>query len=528
MPALPNRTVRLLIVLLATLAALAVLVGSAVLSYRHARADAIARLVERVDVWREAAGNLISQAETKLQVLGQSAHAAASLEMAEELRALVSSGPLYRSAVLVQNGEVICNYSGPLVAPIAAAPEMLQLGAVNRVNLVRLASADSARDQFGINFNTGGNRSFSIVVASPGFAELMRYGDRKADHIVFLTDEEGVILERSVNASQGGATPGGEVREGFWESGGHIGFTRQLDGHPYFVSAMLPQQALMTLWSQHLPLYGALALVLVVCFFTTAWVVSTHTRSLEAELREAARLDQIVAHYQPILHLASGRCAGVEVLMRWQHPERGLVPPMAFIPEAERTGVITQLTERLMVRAMNELETILRERAEFHAAINVPVQTLTNPAFPAHVDRLIGRRFRYAQISFELTESTSLTEKALDQLRAMKDLGIRLAVDDFGTGYSNLRYLSVFPFDFLKIDKAFVDGISHEGGSSGFVDQIVAIGRSCGLQLIAEGIEHGQQAEYLKSLGVEFGQGFLFAAPMPIEELRKWLAEEQA
>lgn len=528
MPALPNRMVRLLIVSLATLAALAVLVASAVLSYRHAHAAAIAQLVERVDVWSEAVGHLISQAESELRAVGQSSHESASPEMAKKLRALVASGPLYRSAVAVQNGEVVCTDSGPLPAPVAAGREMLQLGAANRVNLVRLASMDSGRDQFVINFNAGENRSFSIVVASTGIAELMRYGDRKSEHVVFLTDADGLILERSANAFGGGAKPGGDVREGFRESDGHIAFTRQVAGHPYFVIAMLPQQALMTLWSQHLPIYGALAFVLVVCFFTTAWVVSTHTHSLEAELREAARLDQVVAHYQPILHLATGRCVGVEVLMRWQHPERGLVPPLAFIPEAERTGVITQLTECLMVRAMNELETLLRERAEFHAAINVPVQTLTNPAFPAHVDRLIGHRFRYAQISLELTESTSLTEKALDQLRVMKDLGVRLAVDDFGTGYSNLRYLSVFPFDFLKIDKAFVDGISREGESSGLVDQIVAIGHSCGLELIAEGIEHAQQAEYLKSLGVEFGQGFLFAAPMPIDELQRWLADEHA
>jgi sensor c-di-GMP phosphodiesterase-like protein len=255
-----------------------------------------------------------------------------------------------------------------------------------------------------------------------------------------------------------------------------------------------------------------------------AWVANAQTLSLESELREAARLKQIIAHYQPMLNLETGKCVGVEVLMRWQHPKRGLVPPLAFIPEAERTGVITELTECMMVRALEELVPVFKDFPHFHAAINIPVQTLTNPSFPAHVDRLIKGRFSYDNISFELTESTSLTDSALGQLRVMKDLGIRLAVDDFGTGYSNLRVLSLFPFDFLKVDKAFVDGITNESKSSGLVDQIVSIGRACGMEMIAEGIEHPGQVEYLRNLGVEFGQGFFFAKPMPIHELVEWLS----
>ncbi|TSA33181.1 MAG: EAL domain-containing protein, partial [Verrucomicrobiaceae bacterium] len=241
---------------------------------------------------------------------------------------------------------------------------------------------------------------------------------------------------------------------------------------------------------------------------------------------EAARLKQIIAHYQPILNLQTGHCVGMEVLMRWKHPVRGLIPPLAFIPEAERTGLITQLTECMMVRALDELSPVFAAYPHLHAAINIPVQTLINPSFPAHVDRLIKGRYSYENISFELTESTSLTDAALVQLRVMKDLGIRLAVDDFGTGYSNLRYLSLFPFDFLKVDKAFVDGISAEGKSSGLVDQIVSIGRACGMEMIAEGIEKTTQADYLRGIGVEYGQGYLFAAPMTIGDLRFWLSQK--
>ena len=336
--------------------------------------------------------------------------------------------------------------------------------------------------------------------------------------------QDGVVLDRSVNSELKADPPAKVPLPGLSETDEDLVYSRVVPGYNYVVVALFPKRALWSLWGRSLPLYGGLALVLAHCFFMAAWVANAQTLSLESELREAARLRQVIAHYQPILNLQTGKCVGLEVLMRWQHPKRGLVPPLSFIPEAERTGVITELTECMMVRAFEELVPVFKGFPHLHAAINIPVQTLTNPSFPAHVDRLIKGRFSYKNISFELTESTSLTDAALGQLRVMKDLGIRLAVDDFGTGYSNLRYLSLFPFDFLKVDKAFVDGISNESKSSGLVDQIVSIGRACGLELIAEGIEHPVQVDYLRNLGVEFGQGFLFAKPMALQELAEWLA----
>ena len=522
-PALHNRTLRLLIISVSTAGALATIIGSATLSYRQAREEALLALEGKTETWAEAAGSLIQRSRAGLGALDLATKGTSSPATAEALRRFVGASPLYRSALLIDSGQITCTYVNVVYPSIPASPEYLELGLPGAIKLVRVPSNGRALDELVINYNAGANHSYSLIIASPGLGELMRYGDRKSDIMVYLTSAEGSVFERSVNAVSHFQMPRDRLEPGRAETPFALTFTRAIPGYPYFVTAVLPKDALLKIWARNIPLYGALAVALAACFLVAAWVASAQTRSLESELREAARLNQVVAHYQPILNLQTGHCAGVEVLMRWSHPERGLIPPLSFIPEAERTGVITQLTECLMVKAMRELEPLLNERPDFHAAINIPVQTLTNPAFPAHVDRLIQRRFNYKQICFELTESTSLNDAALVQLAAMKDLGVRLAVDDFGTGYSNLRYLSVFPFDFLKIDKAFVDGISPDSKGTGFVDQIVSIGRACGLGLIAEGIEHGEQAEYLKKLGVEFGQGFFFAAPMPISALEAWL-----
>jgi sensor c-di-GMP phosphodiesterase-like protein len=523
-PALPNRTARLLIITLATLAAFASILGSAILSYRQARAAAILTLEEKTDLWTDAISTLLSRTRSLLENVERNTRGLPEPATVEALRRMVSESTLYRSAAVIRDDLVICTDLEVPSQPVPGAPELLEKGRTGDLKLVHIPTGQESRLQFAINYFPGGNHSYSILIASPGIAEILGYSDRKADYMIFFSDWEGKLFDKSVDASPVLAPVPASLQPGRSETAHTITYTRAVQGYPHFVTGVLQKDALLALWTRHLPLYGVLALALAACFLVAASMANAQTRTLESELREAARLDQIVAHYQPILDLAAGGCSGVEVLMRWRHPERGLIPPLAFPPEAERTGVITLLTECLMIRAMNELDPILKSRPGFNAAINIPVQTLTNPAFPAHVDRLIRRRFNYSQLCFEITESTSLDESAVAQLAAMRELGIRLAVDDFGTGYSNLRYLSMFPFDFLKIDKAFVDGISQDGQSTGLVDQIVAIGRACELKLIAEGIEHAQQAEYLKTLGVEFGQGFLYAAPMTIAELRAWLA----
>ncbi len=524
LPVLQNRTFRLLILVVAILGALAAVGGSAALSYRQTRSEAIDAMEEKTGIWADAITTVLDASRSKLQGLDEATRGEISLRTAAILRRLVLESTIFREAWLVSDGQIVCSDVGLLEEPMPVDPELGQLGEAGEIKLLPRPGTGDRADAIFISYNPGKNYFFGLSMPTQTIGELMRYGDRKSDQAVFLMRSDGVVLDRSVNADQIVPPPRQTPPVGLSVTEDGLLFARSVPGYHYVIVSVLPTRGLWRLWGKNLPLYGGLAVILALCIFMAAWMVNTQTLSLESELREAIRLRQIVAHYQPILELQTGKCVAVEVLMRWQHPGRGLVPPLAFIPEAERTGVITELTECMMVRALDELAPVFRDFPHLHAAINIPVQTLTNPSFPAHVDRLIKGRFSYKNISFELTESTSLNDSAIGQLRAMKDLGIRLAVDDFGTGYSNLRYLSVFPFDFLKVDKAFVEGISNEEKSSGLVDQIVSIGRACGLQLIAEGIENTVQEDYLRRLGVEFGQGYLFAAPMTIQNLKDWLS----
>lgn len=509
----------------AILGALTAIGGSASLSYRQARWAAIESMKEKTALWADAISRLVNGARSKLQILDQSTQGEVSSQTAALLRRLVLESTMFREAWMVKDGRLACSDIGVLESPPSMDPSLCQLGPIGEVRVLRQVSHGDRAASIIINYNTGKDYFLALSIPTQSVGEIMRYGDRNDNQAVFFMRQDGVVLDQSVNAELKASPPAKVPPPGLSETEGELIYSRVVPGYNYMAVAVFPKRALWSLWIQSLPFYGGLAIVLALCFFLAAWVTNAQTLSLESELREAARLRQVIAHYQPILNLKTGKCAGMEVLMRWQHPQRGLVPPLAFIPEAERTGVITELTECMMVRALEELVPVFKAFPHLHAAINIPVQTLTNPSFPAHVDRLIKGRFSYKNISFELTESTSLTDSALGQLRVMKDLGIRLAVDDFGTGYSNLRYLSLFPFDFLKVDKAFVDGITNESKSSGLVDQIVSIGRACGMELIAEGIEHSVQADYLRNLGVEFGQGFFFAKPMPIHELIEWVSK---
>ena len=509
----------------AVLGALAAIGGSASFSYRQTRRAAVESMEQTTGLWVEAIGRIANGAQTKLQALDQATHGEVSAQTAATMRRLVLGSSVIREAWMVKAKKIVCSDIGVAEKPAQIADELCELGPVGKIKLLHRPGDDDQEDAIIVSYNPGKDYFLEVSIPAQAINELMHYADRNDDHAIFVMRENGVVLNQSADPEQMPTPPPKPPPPGLSETEGDLVYSRYDPVNNFTVVEILPKSTLWSLWAQSMPLYGGLACALALCIFAAAWMTNAQTLSLESELREAARLRQIIAHYQPILNLQTGKCAGLEVLMRWQHPKRGLVPPLAFIPEAERTGVITELTECMMVRALEELAPVFHDYPHLHAAINIPVQTLTNPSFPAHVDRLIKGRIGYQNISFELTESTSLNDSALAQLRVMKDLGIRLAVDDFGTGYSNLRYLSLFPFDFLKVDKAFVDGITNESKSSGLVDQIVSIGRSCGMELIAEGIERPEQVDYLRNLGVEFGQGFFFAAPVPIQGLKDWLVK---
>ncbi len=248
--------------------------------------------------------------------------------------------------------------------------------------------------------------------------------------------------------------------------------------------------------------------------------------ALEADLRRATERGELLLHYQPIIELATGRIAGVEALARWAHADRGLVPPMLFIPIAEEMGLIGAVGRWALNEACAQVAHWRRtlggsRSSELSISINVSGRQLRDETFAADVaDALRVSQLDPAALVLEVTESVVMqdAEAALERLVQLKALGVRLAIDDFGTGYSSLSYLQRLPVDVLKIDKAFVDGLARDGGEAAFARTIVALGELLELDTIAEGIETELQRSALTELGCAYGQGYLFAHPLSADE----------
>ncbi|MEJ7800378.1 MAG: EAL domain-containing protein, partial [Ilumatobacter sp.] len=246
-----------------------------------------------------------------------------------------------------------------------------------------------------------------------------------------------------------------------------------------------------------------------------------------AELRRGIERGEIVPYFQPIVDLKSGRAVGFEVLARWLHPDRGLLPPSEFLPLAEETGLLIDLGARMLRDSMAQLA---QWRAAGHAfaqcslSINVGTRQLIDPNFyDTVVVALAETGLDSESLWLEITETALLADvkAATVALRELRSLGLHLSVDDFGTGYSSLTYLKRFPVEAIKIDKSFVAGLGIENEDSSIVEAVVRLGQALGLSVVAEGIESPLQLARLRQLGCDRGQGYLFGRPRPAQLIER-------
>jgi len=263
-------------------------------------------------------------------------------------------------------------------------------------------------------------------------------------------------------------------------------------------------------------------------FFTSAMNAAAGERlALERDLRAALTESQFEVHYQPQICTLDSRTCGVEALVRWRHPQRGLIPPLTFIPIAEETGLIEALGEWVLDEACRQwAEWRTQGISKLRMAVNLSAHQLRSPTLIERVGAIMAKHgLGSGDLELEVTESAAMDdpERAIGQLKALRELGVELAIDDFGTGYSSLAYLKLLPIQTLKLDRAFVRDIESDENDAAISAATLALARNLGLKVVAEGVETEGQRAFLAAHQCDFLQGYLFSKPLPADEATAFL-----
>ncbi|BCR04485.1 hypothetical protein DESUT3_15540 [Desulfuromonas versatilis] len=349
---------------------------------------------------------------------------------------------------------------------------------------------------------------------------------READTLARIGGDEFVVLLEKVPTPDGATCLAQKIIE-------NMSRPLELEAHSYYLSASIgiafypddggDAESLMK--CADIAMYRAKGQGGNAC---TVYTPAMNTRAqelleLERDLRSSLEHDQFILHYQPQVDLATGRLVGMEALLRWQHPARGLVPPGDFIPLAEQTGLITSIGEWVLRTACRQnLAWQDQGLPPVRMAVNISPRQFYKGDLVAKVSSILeDTGMDPAQLELEITESMIMeeVETAVSTMHEISAMGIALAIDDFGSGYSSLAYLKRFPISRLKIDRAFVKDIPNDTNDAAIVSAAIAMANSLNLDTVAEGIESPEQNDFLRSQGCRLGQGYYFGRPVPAEQL---------
>jgi EAL domain-containing protein (putative c-di-GMP-specific phosphodiesterase class I) len=245
--------------------------------------------------------------------------------------------------------------------------------------------------------------------------------------------------------------------------------------------------------------------------------------TLETSLHQAIQRDEFTVHYQPLVVAGSGALGGLEALVRWNHPERGLITPSTFLPAAERGGLIARIDDKVLRQVVRDVDLVPGLPRVW---LNLSARALSHDRYTRSIiATAIEARIPLDRLGFEITETALADDMTavIDNLTALRDQGAKIALDDYGTGYASLDNLKLFPIDELKIDQRFISEMLTQPLDHAIVEGVTRIGHALGVEVVAEGVESQPQAEALMGLGVDLLQGFFYSPPVPAAELPRLL-----
>ncbi|MFN3069878.1 EAL domain-containing protein [Serratia sp. J2] len=299
-------------------------------------------------------------------------------------------------------------------------------------------------------------------------------------------------------------------------------YTAKSAKYPFSISLFGPDARSLALAA--LPRHIPLALMLSLLAAYVVYLITANRMSLSYHIGHAIAHREFRVYCQPIINSDNGRCVGVETLMRWKNKRQGWISPDVFIPLAEQHALIIPLTRYLMTTVVENLN-LFPPRPSFYISINVAAEHFNTVSIIDDIRRIWLPAHPMPSLMLELTERTALSEIQYEQIKTLKEMGIMLAIDDFGTGHSSLSYLKKLSPDVLKIDRGFTAAIGTDAVNATVTDTIITLAQRLKLKLVAEGVETEEQAEYLRSQGVNALQGYYFAKPMPINVFPLWLQQ---
>jgi len=292
--------------------------------------------------------------------------------------------------------------------------------------------------------------------------------------------------------------------------------------YPYTITLFGPSPARLALAA--VPSQLPLALLLSLLTGYIVWLATANRMSIAWEISYGLSSHEFLVYCQPLINARTGECDGIELLLRWNNPRQGWVPPDVFIPMAERQNLIAPLTRYVINEVVSQLPS-LPDTPDFHIALNVAASHFHNRAILNDLQHLWWPANPRQQLVIELTERDALPVVDQRVVSHLQKAGVKLAIDDFGTGHSSLSYLKTLSPDVLKIDKIFTASIGTDAINATVTDMVISLAQRLNISLVAEGVETAEQAAYLRERGVDILQGYYFARPMPLADFPTWLSE---